>query len=107
MFRPLEKVSDPILVTLIFSQIVQDAFSETCIRFSRDEKQQLRHKLGTHALMYMYNCTCAYILGYNLNLKSYQSSNQNSQLTYTYRVSLDYVFNFVRVIPKPHACVFR
>jgi len=52
VFSPSETVDNPILLDLIFWQIVSDVYSGNCIRLNEDDSQQLQKQLkseGVHS----------------------------------------------------------
>ena len=52
MFSPSETIDNPVLLDLIFWQIVSDVYINNCIRLNEDEQQQLQKTLkseGIHA----------------------------------------------------------
>lgn len=48
VFSPSEKIESPMMLNLIFCQIVRDAYSSNCIRLNREERQKLRLQLNNY-----------------------------------------------------------
>uniref|UniRef100_A0A8C4R4N7 MyTH4 domain-containing protein n=1 Tax=Eptatretus burgeri TaxID=7764 RepID=A0A8C4R4N7_EPTBU len=48
IFYPKESFTHPLLLNLLVNQIVQDTFSENCIRITKDEKNCMRNLLEEH-----------------------------------------------------------
>ncbi|KAM9393773.1 unconventional myosin-XV-like [Pholidichthys leucotaenia] len=46
VFYPKETVNNPLLLDLIFRQIVHDTFSEACIRITQEERQKMKSLLA-------------------------------------------------------------
>ena len=46
VFTPLEKVENPVLINLLFCQIVQDVYAGTCVRIQKDDKIKMKNLLG-------------------------------------------------------------
>lgn len=50
VFSPVEKLDDPTLEDMIFSQIVRDVYSNSCIRIEKDVKLRMKSKLEGHGV---------------------------------------------------------
>lgn len=50
VFSPQETIDNPLLLHLIFCQIVQDCFSSTCIRLTNEEKMKLQSKVQSSGI---------------------------------------------------------
>ena len=50
MFTPSETIENPILLDLIFWQVVGDVYSGNCIRLTEDESQQLQKQLKSEGI---------------------------------------------------------
>ena len=46
VFTPTEKLESAAVLNLIFCQIVQDVFSNTCIRIAKEERMRTKSMLG-------------------------------------------------------------
>nr|XP_057906331.1 unconventional myosin-XV isoform X2 [Doryrhamphus excisus] len=46
VFYPKETLNDPLMLDLIFKQIVHDTFSEACIRITQEERQKMKTLLA-------------------------------------------------------------
>ncbi len=46
IFTPTERIENPLLVNLVFCQIVQDVFSKACIRINKDDRMRMKGYLG-------------------------------------------------------------
>ncbi|XP_077396049.1 unconventional myosin-XV isoform X2 [Festucalex cinctus] len=42
VFYPKENLSDPLMLDLVFKQVVNDTFSEACIRITQEERQKMK-----------------------------------------------------------------
>lgn len=45
-FKPHEYLQDKVLIRLIFLQIVQDIYSDSCIRIAKFRKEEMKKQLG-------------------------------------------------------------
>jgi myosin-15 len=50
VFSPQETIDNPLILHLIFCQIVKDAHSSTCIRLTQEEKFKLQSQLQSHGI---------------------------------------------------------
>ena len=46
MFTPTEKLENPLVINLIFYQLVQDVFAHVCLRIAGDQRSRMRSKMG-------------------------------------------------------------
>ncbi len=54
IFTPTERIENPLLVNLVFCQIVQDVFSKACIRINKDDRMRMKSYLGKDQIIYIY-----------------------------------------------------
>ncbi|TNN75929.1 Unconventional myosin-XV [Liparis tanakae] len=47
VFYPRDSFNNPLVLDLIFKQIVNDTLSEACVRITRDERQRMKALFGT------------------------------------------------------------
>uniref|UniRef100_T1JBR9 Unconventional myosin-XV n=1 Tax=Strigamia maritima TaxID=126957 RepID=T1JBR9_STRMM len=50
VFTPSEELTNPLAFHLVFCQVVQDVFSNSCIRFNREERQKLRQLVDGYGI---------------------------------------------------------
>nr|XP_014344251.1 PREDICTED: unconventional myosin-XV [Latimeria chalumnae] len=56
VFYPKDSINNPIVLDLIFRQLVNDTFSEACIRITKEERMKMKTLLG-------HTCLTALVLG--------------------------------------------
>ncbi|XP_064628723.1 unconventional myosin-XV-like isoform X2 [Lineus longissimus] len=49
-FSPAERLDNPVALTLVFCQIVQDIFVHPCVRISKDERVRMKSLLESHGV---------------------------------------------------------
>ncbi|XP_047189847.1 unconventional myosin-XV [Scophthalmus maximus] len=50
VFHPKDSFNNPLVLDLIFKQIVNDTLSEACVRITRDERQKMKALLAQHGV---------------------------------------------------------
>ncbi|XP_015244993.1 PREDICTED: unconventional myosin-XV-like [Cyprinodon variegatus] len=50
VFYPKDSFNNPLLLDLIFKQIVNDTLSEACVRITRDERQKMKALFAKHSI---------------------------------------------------------
>lgn len=50
VFTPTERIDNPLLITLVFCQVVQDVFSPACVRISKHDRMRIKSFLGETCL---------------------------------------------------------
>ena len=46
IFTPTERIENPLVINLVFCQIVQDVYSKACIRIGKDDRMRMKSFLG-------------------------------------------------------------
>ena len=46
VFAPAEKIENPLLINLVYCQIVLDSYADNCIRMSKDDKRKMTSFIG-------------------------------------------------------------
>ena len=46
VFAPAEKLENPLLINLVYCQIVLDSYADNCIRMSKDDKRKMTNFIG-------------------------------------------------------------
>ena len=46
LFTPTEKLDNPVIIGLIFAQVVMDTLSTVCIRIQKEDKVKIKSQLG-------------------------------------------------------------